>query len=293
MIPFLHSMMTRGEVEVDSDAWTMHQWDLVRPLCHGSPPFLQIQVRCSYLMDLPQEHVLAGDKWTTTACEDTEKGGVEEDSFFFDETLRLDDCCVVGPQHCVGAGRHRHRITLSASGVIDILMHPVYAVPSPYIRLWDQQGNLLQLREVQDVIIHGQRIGTSVVQQQSLSSDDNRVASMKSLVMDMHPMLDVTCYTLHICKLRDIMESMLSGGDGVVEEEAAAATAANSTVGCEVRGGNDDDLEAVFFQHNRRLKQLYCLNWLSLVGPSIGFTMRPGQYEAAAALRFDDPLCSL
>jgi hypothetical protein len=155
-------------------------------------------------------------------------------------------------------------------------MHPVYAVPSPYIRLWDQHGNLLQLRELQDVIIHGQSLGT-ITEVQPLSSDDNRVASLKSLVMDMHPMLDVTCYTLHICKLRDIMELMLSGG-GVVKEAAA-----NSTGG-EVR----DIHEAVFFQCNRQLK-VYCLNWLSLVGPSIGFTMRPEQYEAA--LRFEDPLC--
>jgi hypothetical protein len=77
------------------------------------------------------------------------------------------------------------------------------------------------------------------------------------------------------------MELMLSGG-GVVKEAAA-----NSTVGGEVR----DIHEAVFFQCNRQLK-VYCLNWLSLLGPSIGFTMRPEQYKAA--LRFDDPLsCSL
>lgn len=276
VIPFLHSMVTRGEVEVDS-VWMMHQWDLIRPLGHGSPPFLQIQVSCCYSV-APKEHVRDGD----TACEAIEEDMGEEGSSLFDETLRLDDCCVVGPQHCEGAGRHR--ITISASGVIDILMHPVYAVPSPYIRLWDQYGNLLQLREVQDVTIHGQRIGTITVAQSS-SSDDNRVASLKSLVMDMHPMLDVTCYTLHICKLRDIMELMLSGG-GVVKEAAA-----NSTVGGELR---DRDIhEAVFFfetstRRNRQLK-LYCLNWLSLVGPAIGFTMRPGQYEAA--LRFDDPLC--
>ena len=269
VIPFLHSMVTRGEVEVDS-VWMMHQWDLIRPLCHGSPPFLQIQVSCCYSVDLPPEHVRDGD----TACEATQEDMGEEGNSLFDETLRLDDCCVVGPQHCEGAGRNR--ISKSASGVIDILMHPVYAVPSPYIRLWDQHGNLLQLRELQDVIIHGQSLGT-ITEVQPLSSDDNRVASLKSLVMDMHPMLDVTCYTLHICKLRDIMELMLSGG-GVVKEAAA-----NSTGG-EVR----DIHEAVFFQTDRQLK-VYCLNWLSLVGPSIGFTMRPEQYEAA--LRFDDPLC--
>lgn len=261
MISFLHSMMTHGEVEVDS-VWTMHQWDLICPLGHVSPcpPFLQIQVSCCYSVDLPPDA--------------TEEGMGEDINSLFDETLRLDDCCVVGPQHCVESRRHRITTTASVSGVIDILLHPVYAVPSPYIRLWDHHGNLLQLSEVQDIIARGQRVGTAVAQQSS-SSHDNRVASMKTLVMDMHPMLDITCYTLHICKLRDIMELMLSGGDGVVKE----ATAANSTVGVEVRDiiYEDDD----FFQYNRQSKMMYCLNWLSLVGPSIGFMMRPVQYEAA------------
>jgi len=258
-------MMTRGEVEVDS-VW-MHEWDLVHPIGHESP-YVQIKVSC-----YRRNYENVEDEWTNA-----EEG--EEGKDFFDDSLRLDDCCVVGLQHCVVGLHHcvgvrRQQIPIpiisAVTGVIDILMHPVYAVPSPYLRPWDQRGNLLQIDEVHE-IIHGNRIDCEVTTS-SPATNDNRDASVRALMMDMHPILDITCYTLHICKLRDIMEMMTDCGDDPLDMMIIGAADKEAAL---IRG----EVRSSSLHHYRRLK-LYCLNWLSLIGPSIGFTMRPVQYDAA------------
>jgi len=76
-------------------------------------------------------------------------------------------------------------------GELDIILHPIYNIPSPYIRIWDTSGRLLNLNEIQ-----------------SLLFSKNKNKHQIEILIDEHPVIGTPCYTFHICGINECIQLM-------------------------------------------------------------------------------------
>lgn len=117
-------------------------------------------------------------------------------------------------------------------GELHVLFHPVYNIPTPYLKLWRSTGEILGLEEVQSIID-----GAKDVHCSDIHCEDARYYEFGRLTIESHPFLDKPYCTLHVCMLEDRLKSVMDQHEGTKCSSDA----------------------------------LYLLVWFSVVGPFVGF----------------------
>jgi hypothetical protein len=112
----------------------------------------------------------------------------------------------------------------SVEGEIHIVLHPSFNTLYPFIRLWHNNGCLLELSETQDILYRidgsvkaidgNENVCINHFKNNSfggnyISNMDNNSIKIKmddiqfQLVHDVHPVLDVPYYSMHLCNLNE------------------------------------------------------------------------------------------
>jgi hypothetical protein len=187
----------------------------------------------------------------------------QDDQYSFIETGAVLDTDAIPAQPSVSAG-----VVVTD---VDIMLHPVYEIPAPYITrsYFVSTGQLLDVSQFQNIVDSLSSGSTARAGDGKTSSHvthgdvaDNRSYQFGRLNQESHPVTDRPCWSMHICVLEDIMRMGL----------------ASDTCSCEGTGTLGDT------KVKQDQERLYLLNWLSLVGPHFGFTLRPEAYKDIAAL---------
>ena len=131
---------------------------------------------------------------------------------------------------------------------IDIIMHPSYFIPCPYIHITNQSGSVLPIEVYTHMIQSYNNISTNSINSYSCSS---RSVNEYAYILDEHPITGLPCYTIHICGLHTALNQLNT------------LPPIHSTPLIESPTSQQSDL-------------LIMLQWFSLVGPSIGLPMTDG-----------------
>lgn len=143
-------------------------------------------------------------------------------------------------------------VTGNISGYIDILLHPAYQVPCPYLRLWNRSGSYLTIEQAQPFLDKHSCCyqGDDIKLSNSSSLVSHAVFPFGRLIQDLHPYDGYACYTIHVCEISNYIDMCLqSKGISTIPKENA-----------------------------------YMLVWLSIVGPHIGLPIAPSEYRAGIDL---------
>lgn len=165
-------------------------------------------------------------------------------------------------------------------GQIDIILHPIYLVPCPYIQLHGRNGQSMSVTELRDLIITQRSpavahpyLGRSFSGSKGMV--DEEVEEVE-VTIEEHPYNQAICLCPHLCGLGQRL-ALLSksdspplgchAGNGVSKEtdRQPIPIASDSEV-----DSNVDYLESPDF---------YLLNWFILVGPTIGIRHSPSFYS--------------
>lgn len=82
---------------------------------------------------------------------------------------------------------------------IDILLHPAYQIPCPYINAWDSAGSILGISDLVNILTTSHSIPTE-------------------FIMDEHPEFGNPCFTLHPCGIVECMRMLETLPDKICEE---------------------------------------------------------------------------
>lgn len=131
---------------------------------------------------------------------------------------------------------------------IDIILHPSYLVPCPYISLRDQSGNPVSLESFN--VLYQNEYGCACFDTSMYILDENPIRGNPS-------------YTLHVCGIQEYMQLLQNQNDFNMKGGHA-----NND---DVLAGNDHVEDALYF-----------LKWFSLVGPKFNMPIRPEFFKEAS-----------
>lgn len=152
------------------------------------------------------------------------------------------------------------------NGVIDIIMHPVYNIPSPFMRFFDDSGAVLDYLQTESICRACRSFSS---EQPSAISDarDHRYHEFGQIILDNHPFFGTPFYSLHVCHASQLLSV--------------------STSVCHTYSQQQDEIDnrpdAIAVERppcSSHLNGLMeALNWLSLFGPHIGLPFSPSIYS--------------
>lgn len=162
------------------------------------------------------------------------------------------------------------------NGTIDIMVHPTYNIPCPYLRIWYQHtGKLLDHVEINQLMkFFNYRNSTdNNINNLSIYNNiyynnitDHRIYSFGQLENEMHPILDTPCYSIHVCMLQDLMKESILTYQYHHYDRTKLNSLSDSTITCNA------------------YHSFYLLNWISLVGNFIGFHITTEDYTSLSKL---------
>jgi len=131
----------------------------------------------------------------------------------------------------------------SLSGRLDILMHPTYSVPCPYISLWESSGQPLSIEEIEMLF----------------GLADQSKSNGSELIAEENPLTNRPSFALHVCGIGERLQEMYKHEEDVDKDEE------RDTAGqiCETTSTS----------------LTWFLKWLVLVGPKIGFPVSPSLFQ--------------
>lgn len=148
------------------------------------------------------------------------------------------------------------------NGVVDIIMHPVYNIPSPFMRFFDDSGAVFDHRQTESICSSHRSSRCSGPSE--LLGGDHRYHEFGRVILDNHPFFGTPFYSLHVCNASQLLSASASLNhdrdiDIDIENRAVVTTVAE-------RPMSHSDL-------------MVALNWLSLFGPHIGLPFSPSIYS--------------
>jgi hypothetical protein len=173
-----------------------------------------------------------------------------------------EDPSVIQPPHFSIVGG------IKVNGLIDIIMHPVYNTPSPFMRFFDDSGAVFDSLQTETIC----RACRSLCPEQPreiLGIRDHRYNEFGRVILDNHPFFGTPFYSLHVCHA----SQLLSVSSSLCQQHSYAQQQ-NEVVN---RPG------AVAAERppcpSRQSGLMDALNWLSLFGPHIGLPFSPSIYS--------------
>lgn len=173
---------------------------------------------------------------------DHELLSVAGDDLIEENELQLDSESVETPCYCTTITFHLH-----------ILIHPVYSIPYPYFRFWNNNGKVLDAQQTQLVVDKAILNHKEEVQHPLKGTRDNHFEHiLNKIEIEDHPILQEPYFTFHFCTETDKLRSICN--DSIDHQEDAS---------------------------------LICsLVWLSMFGKFIGMPMSPNLFNEMRSLRF-------
>jgi Autophagocytosis associated protein, active-site domain len=182
-------------------------------------------------------------------------------------------------------------------GLIDIILHPIYQVPCPYVRLFDANGQPASDDAIQ-MLTSSERNTSHLCGSLEKPHSSSSIASDKvpspisqfgvdaddsKFTYEEHPYLQTPCLCLHVCGVGDrlgLIDSIVnqaplpmgpkhSDGKKSETDSNCHGMEAGDSVGSNGRMSNAD---------------LYFLNWFMLVAHKIGFQVTASFYQNASDL---------
>lgn len=106
---------------------------------------------------------------------------------------------------------YEYTVDIILHGQIDILLHPAFQVPCPYIRMWDSSGSYLTAEKIQ-LFLDNYSMNRKVVNQEDHSLDiaysrDHRVHIFGRLYDTEHPNEGHMCSSIHVCDIDRYLQS--------------------------------------------------------------------------------------
>ena len=178
----------------------------------------------------------------------------------------------------------------SIYGLIDIILHPTYQVPCPYIRLFDSSGQPITESTYQVLMERGKVQGSSQITEKKKDGDelfvpdccdedfgdeenrDCQSSANYEVIYEEHPYKQIPCLCVHVCGLLPRMELLES-----IEHPMKSASIAK---GYNTSGDRSTDLPPCSTSmsgpdnHDK-----YFLHWLVLMGPTIGLHISTDLYN--------------
>ena len=124
-------------------------------------------------------------------------------------------------------------------GEVNIIYHPVYQIPTPFFRYFNQNGDVLNNYQMD-------RMKICLNSNDDLNCNDNRFHVFGSLIVDNHPFYGTPYYSLHVCNTKELLNL------------------ANSILSN---------------KHDSTNHLVSALNWLSLFGPHMGMPLTAHMYS--------------
>ena len=176
-------------------------------------------------------------------------------------------------------------------GLIDIILHPTYQVPCPYIRLFDNTGQPITERIYQALIrkkiVQGNGQCSKVERDkiEPLISDDayedfddvenidDQPSVNYEVIYEEHPYLQIPCLCVHICGLLPRIELLESSGQPM--------KSISSAQGCQTEDNLSTDSLPCTTTTTTGSNSIdsYFLHWLVLMGPTIGLEITTDLYK--------------
>ena len=200
-----------------------------------------------------------------------------------DEDLLLDSAVVMeGP-----SGQHMQRYR----AFIDVLLHPMYEVPCPFIRMYDCRGQLLPTITTQSLVsrvFHSPTIGGTDAKKDT--KEENHI----QFTFEEHPYLTIPCLCLHVCGVRECMAmldlsrpqerkfapSAVRDMTGITDNNhsSSSSSSSSSDSSSNTDGDNSNNTD------DSASSDMYLLRWFSLVGPAIGLHISPQLFAKLSSL---------
>lgn len=111
----------------------------------------------------------------------------------YDELI-LDDITISSENGNVGPDMKKPQ---TLYGFVDVIFHPIFNTLCPYIRLFEQSGNVLN-------IFHTSR-ALKVQPKMNTSCEDHRYHEFGQLILDTHPYLGTPFLSMHVCNLNELL----------------------------------------------------------------------------------------
>lgn len=232
--------------------------------------------------------------------ENLEEHGLTNDDLTVDECIRTTSTEIDADGNTLGANNR----LIKFSGLIDIILHPIYQVPCPYVRLHDGNGqpvsekviltltNSQSNKRVNVDESHSSSSGASATVPPPSNFDDGtrhleiEVDHSKfKFTYEEHPYLQTPCLCLHVCGVGERM--------GLMDPTAAQVLASKGVTNfvemkndCDTNSHRKEGVKGVNSQDSTRNADLYFLNWFMLIAHTIGFQVTASFYQNAS-----DSLC--
>jgi hypothetical protein len=187
-------------------------------------------------------------------------------------------------------------------GKIDVILHPIYRVPHPYLQVFDSQGEAIDVGQVQQAIDEFNKVDEFCTSN-SRSKPTDISLNLKTkginggrLSYEEHPYICAPCISLHLCELpsllhiitKDLNEARRMSTEALAEPEILISVDFDSTPSADVLT-EDNETGSPFvntheqIEHCHQVRQnytdLYLLHWFVVVGPSIGLQISPSMFE--------------
>lgn len=229
--------------------------------------------------------------------ENLEEDGLTNDEQTVDEYIPATSCKIDRDEKTLGASSRPTKF----GGFIDIILHPIYQVPCPYVRLFDGNGQPASDDAIQ-MLIYSQRNTRQSCNRvldnrhsSSSTASDNipypfddgarhlEVDSDDSkFTYEEHPYLRTTCLCLHVCGVGDRLGLI----DSTVTQAAATMDPRNFDVMDNDSDSNchrNEGVNGVNSEGKASNADIYFLNWFMLVAHKIGFQVTASFYQDASS----------
>jgi Autophagocytosis associated protein, active-site domain len=176
-------------------------------------------------------------------------------------------------------------------GLIDIILHPTYQVPCPYIRLFENSGqpitdsiyqSLIRKKNVRGNGERNYKFERGKIE--LLASDDccedfddvedldDQPSVYYEVIYEEHPYLQIPCLCVHVCGLLPRIELLESNGQSMKSTFSAQGCQTNNNL-------NTDSLPCTAATTTSNSIDSYFLHWLVLMGPTIGLEIATDLYK--------------
>ena len=156
---------------------------------------------------------------------------------------------------------------------IDVLLHPIYEIPCPFIRMYDCLGQLLPAVITQELVA---RVFYRPTISDTDTSEDTKEKNHVQFAFEEHPYLTMPCLCLHVCGVRECMTMLEPSAQNAQHLAPPAKLALSATLdiigmgdNSSINNNNDNNTD------DGASSDIYLLRWFSLVGPAIGLNISP------------------
>eukprot|EP01036_Dinobryon_divergens_P024482 gene24481-32933_t len=213
---------------------------LLSPHNETSEPHIRINVRTTMNFNVPSNKLKLSLP-------------IEESDDQYDAWTTIEDPSIIFSPQSSG---------VIVNGVVDIIMHPVYNIPSPFMRFFDDSGAVFDHRHTESICCAHR---SQCCRPSELPEGDNRYHEFGRVILDNHPFFGTPFFSLHLCNASELLSTSASfyhyARDIDIDNRVDTTTASERPI-----ISHDDDLMAA-------------LNWLSLFAPHIGLPFSPSIYS--------------